>query len=168
MKRVLKSLFCVLLSALLLLSCVGCKSISTSGKGKFVRCAPCMVSEIAKYNEEYCKVFFAVHKHMALASPKIEVNRKSDLSYLKDELQDGVYVIKFYTEKGTTIRKNQIQDGVMVTKEIPYEKELTLYVWISSKFEDVCDYEYRKANGLWTDPQTLDFYQRLQKEWESA
>lgn len=158
MKKFVKALCSVLFAVFTLFACVGC-----DGETEEVKCAPCTVHEIWSWNETVLKEFFVVRTSTARemdGAVKCTVNGEEwdKIKRRTDELAEGKYKIVFYTPQGFTVQKMTPIDGEIVREDVPYERSVTISVTISSEYEDICDYEYRRENGLWTDPTKLEWY----------
>ena len=149
------------------------KKLSTSGDATQVRCAPCTPREIWQWNEACYQEFFPLHRIAVYASNVIKctVNGK-DLSLteqIEQDLSPGIYKIRFYTLENTILYKQTMEPylGIYVTvqEEIPFEGDITLWVTISTLYEDVCDVNYRQENGLWVDASALEWYDECKAEW---
>ena len=164
--KLFKRLFCGFLAGIALLLC-GCGT--PKERDLSVECAPCTVKEIWNWNEEICKEFYHIRSMASISAMnavKCTVNGEewSAVKQMTEDLPEGAYQIRFYTEKGFTISVQSQEGGESVRKEIPYEKDLTLSVTVSTKYKDICDLEYRQANGLWIDPSQEQWYKDFIKE----
>ncbi|MBQ8659085.1 MAG: hypothetical protein IJ506_08105 [Clostridia bacterium] len=169
MKRVLKVFYGALLSLVMLFSFASCGE--EEEKTSSMKCAPCTVSEIYTWNEDVFQEFFYLRisaSSIATNAVQCTVNGEewTMVQQIMDDLPEGKYTIVFYTPEDFTINVSQIVEGEWVTKEVPYVRKVTVKVEISSKYADICDYEYREANGLWVNPTTQDWYKDCQAELE--
>ena len=166
-----KRLFCGFLAGISLFSC-GCGMLSKDSSAErnvSIQCAPCTVKEIWAWNEEVFQEFYYIRMSTAYAmtkAVKCTVNGEEwDLPLqIRDDLPVGKYEIRFYTEAGFTMPIQRLEDGQVVKEEIPYEKDLTLSVSVSEEYGDIFDTEYRRNNGLWTDPSQEKWYQDFMAE----
>ena len=169
--KFLKRLLCGFLAGISLLLC-GCDVLNEffpEERDLTVQCAPCTVNEIWNWHEETFKEFYYIKMSAALSTMeavKCTVNGEEwdRIRRITEDLPVGEYQIRFYTEKGFTIPVNRIENGQNVRKEELYEKDLTLNVTISEEYEDIYDFDYRQANGLWTSPYQEKWYQDFMKE----
>lgn len=166
-----KRLFCGFLAGISLLAC-GCGMLnkdSSTERNLNVQCAPCTIQDIWQWHEELFKEFYYIRMSTAYAmtkAVKCTVNGEEwELSRrVLEDLSVGEYQIRFYTEKGFTISMQRMEEGQVIREEVPYEKELTLSVSVSEEYGDIYDYEYREANGIWTDPSQEKWYQDFMAE----
>ena len=151
----------------------GCQTLSTSGEGTQVRCAPCTVTEIWGWNEAVYQEFFPVRRVATYNADLIKctVNGKN-FSVIEQRIQDlspGIYKIRFYTLENTILHKQTMEpykDSYLVgQEEIPFEADITITVTISNLYADVCDVNYRQENGLWVDASELEWYDDCKAEW---
>ena len=175
MKRILKPFYCILLTLTVLFSCAGCEFIKdkffNTDEATAVKCAPCTVWEIWTWSEaSYEEFFYLKHMSMYMKDGGVSCTVNGEdwpmIRRLGEDLEEGTYTIKFWTDEDFTVNVMVKENGENVSKEIPYQKDLTLTVKISSNYEDVCDYEYRQTNGLWTNAQEEEWYQTYSKKWE--
>lgn len=168
--RIFKRLFCGFLAGISLFAC-SCDIFKSFSKERDlnVQCAPCTVREIWNWHEELFKEFYYLKMLTAvsmLQAVKCTVNGEEWglPQQMGDDLPVGEYQIRFYTEKGFTLPIRREEAGVVVTEEMPYEKDLTLSVSVSNEYEDIYDFEYRSANGLWLDASQEKWYKDFMKE----
>ena len=162
-----KRLFCGFLAGISLFSC-GCGILnkdSSAERNLTVQCAPCTVEEIWQWNEEAFKEFYFIKQPYNSMGEQISLVKCMVSGYEEwqgrwplDDLPVGEYEIRFYTDEGFTMPVPWISEEGLMRWEISYEKELTLQVTISTEYPDICDAEYREANGLWTDPEQEKWY----------
>lgn len=177
MKKKLVRFVTFLMTCIVLCFGAGCsvvgKKLSTSGEGEYVRCAPCTPWEIWQWNEACYQEFFPAHRVSALdiSLIKYSVNGQDwpESAFMEQELSPGIYKIRFYAPEGSILMKDTREEYwygyVHGWEEVPFEADITLIVHISSMYEDVCDVNYRKENGLWTDARTLDWYENCKAQW---
>ncbi len=167
MKKIFKILCTVMLSFVMLFSITSCGE--EKGKTSTMKCAPCSVDDIFSWNEEVYQEFFYLRtsrSQHARPSIKCTVNGE-ELTVLQQqfkELEEGNYTIVFYTPKDFQISIRKVENGERIEKYVSYVRKVTIKVEISSEYGNICDYEYRKQNGLWTDPTTQDWYDDCLKE----
>lgn len=174
MKKLLRLISCALLACMMLLSCAGCELVMgkffQKAPDKNVKCAPCTVREIWNFNQAACEEFFAL-KNVIRYLPNViqcTVNGEEwDLPrQVAEDLEDGQYTIRFWTAEDFMLEV-WVKDGEeFVKKNIPYQREITLTVEISSEYEDIYDFEYRQANGLWCTAEREEWYQACAEKWQ--
>lgn len=168
--KFLKRFFCGLLAGISLFTC-GCdilKRFIPDKRDLTVKSAPCTVQEIWNWNEELVKEFFDMRMLIRYGKARVKCTVNGEeweiVRQIQEDLSVGVYEVRFYTEKGFTLPMTRWVDGEMVEEDVPYEKDLTLTVYISNEYGDIYDFEYREENGLWTTPMQEEWYQDLIEE----
>ena len=165
MKKIVLRILSLVLVVVSLFTVTGCNEQKPQFSNK-VECAPCTLQDIWGYNELLWTTFFPIHLSAKFntSTPKVVVNGEEwvRLQYITTELTEGQYTIKFYTDSNYTV--STMKDGQRV--EIPFVREVTLYVTISSNYADIYDMEYRRQNGLWIHPETQDWYAQGIKDME--
>ena len=166
MKRIFNRFFCGIIACITLFCGASCFL-----KKETIKCAPCTVWEIWNYTEEVYEEFFylkMIEFYTNGTILKCTVNGEdwSRMRMIDEELEEGEYTIEFWTEKDFMIEVASEENGQMVREQVPYEKELTLYVDVSANYENIFDCEYRKANGLWINASTQPWYQTYLDAWQ--
>ena len=168
MKKFFIKLSCVLIAVVGLLTSVGC--VDNFGQSERIECAPCSVREIYQWNEKVFKeMWYLRQSAMANASPKVTVNgtELTKMEYVMGEdLAEGEYTIVFATPENFVITEVETVNGEVVRTQKPYNRSVTIKVIISNEYPDICDMEYRIANGLWIDPMTQDWYKQLLEQYQ--
>ena len=170
MRNLFKVLCSALLSFVMLFACVGCGENENNEKNSSMKCAPCTVIELRNWNEEVFQEFFYLRMSTMNVGDSIKCTVNGEewtrIEQMAEDLPEGKYTIVFYTPKDFTISIRRVENGTVIEKEVPYSRKVMVEVEISSRYDDICDFEYRQDNGLWVDPATRDWYEECRKELE--
>ncbi len=175
MKKILRAVFGVLFTCVLLFA-YACGGEEKSGEYDYSKesivvtevqkIAPCDVREFLGTNDYTVRqLFYATQSTAnAISAPfvvKVDGVEWTRIDMMLNELPEGRHVIYARTHDAFTIQK--VENGTPMA--YPYKKAITITVDVSSDYADVCDYQYRRDNGLWLDVKDAPWYKAYEAKY---